>query len=99
MRTIALLSKTDRNLVGDEFLDPLAGELLDQRGVNYGIVASQNDDRTGSGYQHVRFHLRDPKAEGTHALPLCGDDGKQSSYWLAHSTQKRHGEAMDVQRG
>ena len=25
MRTIALLSKTNRNLVGDEFLDPLAG--------------------------------------------------------------------------
>ena len=39
MRTISLSGKTDRNLVADELLDPLAGQLPDQCAVEYGIVA------------------------------------------------------------
>src|SRR5690349_1362775 len=39
MRTIALSGKTNRNLVGDELLDPLAGKLPDQHGVKHRIVA------------------------------------------------------------
>jgi len=32
MRAIALFNKTTRNLIGNEFFDPFAGQLFDQRG-------------------------------------------------------------------
>src|SRR5262245_58002191 len=72
MRTIALSRKTNRNLVGDELLDPLAGQLPDQCGVKDRFVAGQNDDRAGSGHQHVGFHVRtSPRSRERYALRFC----------------------------
>src|SRR5262249_33936480 len=97
MRTIALSSKTNRDLVGDEFLDPLTGQLPDQRGVKNGSVAGQYHDRPGSGYQHVGFHLRaSTKVEGTlcpSVLRTTTMNGRRNG--RGHFTQMGLGEAMD----